>query len=118
MSRTVGTVRVLFDTDVLIDHLTDASRSLPVEPQGVYSSISRAELYSGGGNEAVIDHLLDNFQEIPVDRSIAEEAGRIRRTTRVKLPDALIAATALVTGSKLMTRNVRDFRKVEGVRLY
>lgn len=109
---------VLFDTDVLIDHLTDSRKSLPIVVKGIYSSISRAELYSGNGDEAIIDRLLDNFEEMSVDRPVAEAAGNIRRATAIKLPDALIAATALLTGSKLLTRNVRDFRKVKGLRLY
>lgn len=109
---------VLFDTDVLVDHLQDASKTLPVAVDGAYSTISRAELYSSAGVvEPVVDDLLNNFEEIAVDRRIAEEAGRIRRESRIKLPDALIAATAIVTGRRLMTRNVRDFRKIKGLRI-
>lgn len=52
-----------------------------------------------------------------LDREVAEQAGRIRRGIRIKLPDALIAATALVTRRELVTRNARDFRKVKGLRL-
>ncbi len=111
--------RLLFDTDVLIDHLEDAHRSLPLSVDAAYSSISRAELYSSPGvNEEVVDEFLDAFEEIPVQREVAEEAGRIRRTTSVKLPDALIAASALLMGRQLVTRNVRDFRKIKGLRLF
>ena len=114
MSGTVGMARVLLDTDVLIDHLSDASKKLPnTLTDAAYSSITRAELYSAPEvDEQAIDRLLLLFDEIAVDRVIAEEAGRIRRTTRVKLPDALIAATAIVGKRKLITRNVRDFRRI------
>ena len=107
--------RVLLDTDVLIDHLTDSSKKLAASlSDAAYSSITRAELYSAPRvDEAGIDRALLPFDEISVDGAIAEEAGRIRRTTRVKLPDALIAATAVVTKRKLITRNVRDFRKIK-----
>lgn len=112
--------RVLLDTDVLIDHLSDRKRRLPASVEGAaYSSISRAELYSGpGADEGVIDQLLANFEEIEVDRSIAEEAGRIRRITKVKLPDAIIAATAIVSKRALYTRNIRDFKPVKRLRLH
>jgi predicted nucleic acid-binding protein len=111
--------KVLFDTDVLVDHLSGA-RSLDASFAGSsYSSISRAELYSWeGADEAVIDKLLDQFDEIAVDRAVAEEAGRVRRESRIRLPDALIAATSMLSKRPLMTRNRRDFRKVQRLRLY
>jgi len=36
----------------------------------------------------------------------------IRKSTRIKLPDALIAATAIVHELTLITRNTRDFRNL------
>ena len=84
----------------------------------MYSSISRAELYSWRhADEAVIDRLLDQFEEVPVDRTVAEEAGRIRRETLIRLPDALIAASAITSKCPLFTRNVRHFKKVRRLRL-
>jgi predicted nucleic acid-binding protein len=110
--------RILFDTDVLIDHFQDASSRLPAQPDGAYSTITRAELYSGTSvREEVVDEMLDHLSEIEVDRTVAEEAGRIRRSIRIKLPDALIAATATTTGRTLVTRNVRDFKKVKGLKV-
>lgn len=116
-----GMARVLLDTDVLVDHLVDPSRALSAElvSDAVYSSITRAELFSGqNADESVIEHLLANFEEVPVDRSVAEEAGRIRRIVGIKLPDALIAATAIVTKRTLLTRNLRDFRKVKRLKVH
>jgi predicted nucleic acid-binding protein len=110
---------VLLDTDVLVDHL-QGTRALGVELAGsAYSSITRAELYSGrDADERVIDRLLGHFREVPVDQRIAEEAARLRRTKGLRLPDGLIAATALVIKRPLYTRNVRDFRRVAGLSLH
>lgn len=109
--------KVLYDTDVLIDHL-EARRALSPQHDGAYSSVTRAELYSFRAvDEAVIDNLLNVMVEIPLDRAVAEEAGRIRRTTRVKLPDAVIAASAIIAKRALVTRNVRDFRKIGRLRV-
>lgn len=111
--------RVLLDTDVLIDHLDGSQALSPSLVGSAFSSISRAELYSWKeADEAVIDRLLDQFDEIPVDRPIAEEAGRIRRDAGLKLPDALIAASALLTKRHLMTRNLRNFKRVKALRLH
>jgi predicted nucleic acid-binding protein len=40
---------------------------------------------------------------------VAEESVTLRRTTRLKLPDAIILATARVHGLTLSTRNTKDF---------
>jgi len=51
------------------------------------------------------------------DRTIAERGGALRRTFGMGAADALIAATALEHGLQLTTRNVRDFKKIPGLRL-
>ncbi|MDD2712735.1 MAG: PIN domain-containing protein [Simplicispira sp.] len=40
---------------------------------------------------------------MPIDLSVEDRAIALRRSRRVKLPDALIAATALVHGLQLLT---------------
>jgi len=41
----------------------------------------------------------------------------IRKIHRIKLPDAIIAATALVNGLELVTRNINDFKNIDGLNL-
>ena len=41
----------------------------------------------------------------------------LRRQRRMKLGDAIIAATALEIGAKLVTRNVDDFKHIAGLEL-
>ena len=109
---------LLVDTDVFVDHLRGARELRAGEDSLLYSAITRAELFAGpGGQEAAVAELLAPFPELPVDRPTAELAGRIRRATGVLLPDALIAATAIGGGLELMTRNARDFARVDGLRL-
>lgn len=109
--------RLLYDTDVLIDHL-QGTRALPLGDDLAYSCVSRAELYTwAAADEDRIDAFLDPLDEIVLDREVAEQAGRVRRATRIKLPDALVAAAALVTRRQLVTRNAKDFRKVKGLSL-
>lgn len=52
---------------------------------------------------------------VSVDQHIARHAGELGRTRATKLPDLLIAATALELGMPLVTRNVRDFRDIPGL---
>lgn len=53
-----------------------------------------------------------------MDRRVADRVGVLRRQLpRLRVPDALIAATALVHSLSLHTMNARDFKPVPGLRL-
>lgn len=107
---------LLIDTDVFVDHLR-GYRSLTADGDRIhYSVITRAELYAGrNAQEKPVRLLLAPFTEIDVDRSIAERGGRLRRELAIALPDALIAATALLGDLILVTRNVKDFEAIPGL---
>jgi hypothetical protein len=108
---------LLVDTDVFIDHLRGAAELRPGQNRLHYSVITRAELFAGTSATAQASRLLAPFRELPVNREVAERASRIRRDTGVRLPDALIAATALEHCLLLATRNRKDFEPVPGLRL-
>lgn len=108
---------VLVDTDVFVDHLRGAAAIKAGKHRLHYSVITRAELFAGNTATDLVSQLLGPFREIPVDRSIAERAGRIVREFGIRLPDAVIAATALDHGHTLATRNRRHFDSVRGLRL-
>jgi predicted nucleic acid-binding protein len=80
------------------------------------STITEAELFSHtdlSDEEArILESILQTVSLVPPVSKIARTAGRLRGTYRLKLADSLIATTALFTGSTLLTRNVRDFRKI------
>src|SRR5262245_27568208 len=52
---------------------------------------------------------------IAVDSRIARLAALARKSDALKVPDSVIAATAMFTGSTLITRNTRDFRRVQNL---
>jgi predicted nucleic acid-binding protein len=108
---------LLVDSDVFVDHLR-GRRRLDVGDDTVhYSSVTRAELFAGRGTEERrVRRLLEPFNELPVDRVVAERAGRLRRTLGIGLADALIAATAREHALTLVTRNTKDFAAVLGLR--
>lgn len=64
-----------------------------------------------------IEAILRTLAAIPVDSRIAHTTGLIRRTCQINIADSAIAATALFTGSTLLTRNIRDFRKIPNLLL-
>ncbi len=108
-----------WSTDVCIDQLAGLRRLPTTAGRLAYSIITRAELMAGAGDqEAGVRRFLARMEEIPVDRRITDRAGLLRHALpALRLPDALIAATALTHGVALATRNRRDFRHVEGLRL-
>ena len=108
---------ILVDTDVFIDHLRGARQLAPGTHRLHYSVITRAELFAGNTASNLVSTLLAPFREIPVDRTVAERAGRIRRESGIRLPDALIAATAIEHRLGLTTRNRSDFERVRSMRL-
>jgi hypothetical protein len=110
--------RILVDTDVLVDHLRGHRRFSAGKDEIHVSAVTRAELFAGrGGEEGRIRRLLQPMIGLPVDNTIAERAGRLRRANQRRLPDALIAATALEHRLTLVTRNARDFEGIRGLKV-
>jgi predicted nucleic acid-binding protein len=54
---------------------------------------------------------------IYINEDIANKAIDLKREMNIKLADAVIAATAVVHNLKLATRNVGDFKGIEGLRV-
>lgn len=108
-------VSVLLDSCILIDFLAGrvAARDYLDGVDGAaISLITWVEVVVGAASDeedAVIRAFLSAFEVLPVDTQVAEHAVALRRTRRIKLPDALILATARVAGRTLATRNTRDF---------
>mgnify|MGYP001562026446 CR=1 FL=1 len=80
------------------------------------SAITEVELFGFSQLNSLemrrIEELLYTLSIIPLDSRIARDAGLLRRVYRLKVADSVIAATALFTGTQLVTRNIRDFRKI------
>ena len=75
--------------------------------QCAYSAITRLELPGfpeiTSAEESLIQDKLKRLTYLPITHAIENGAIQMRRTRRVKLPDAIIAATALNAGAELLT---------------
>ena len=111
----MGAVSELFDTNILIDHLNGiakATRELRLSNDPAISMITWIEVMTGAASpseEAILRAFLSNFQYLEMTREVAERAAVIRRQKRIKMPDAIILATAESAGRQLVTRKVKDF---------
>ena len=118
---------VLVDTDIVIDFLRgdkQAISHLKAESDSLcFSAITVAEIYAGIKNkkeETEVERLFSIFPVIAVTDEIAREAGRFVRLYRsshsVEIPDALIAATCLLSNSSLHTLNVKHYPMFDGLK--
>jgi predicted nucleic acid-binding protein len=105
---------VLFDTNILIDYLSgipQARAELERYSNRAISVITWMEVMAGTGpsDEQQVRAFLLTFTILPLNSEIAEQAVTLRRERTIKLPDAIIQATAQVDDRLLITRNSRDF---------
>lgn len=110
------------DTSVLIDVLrkTPGARdaiAAALDDEPLHSSmVVRAEVLIGmrAEEENETRNLLDGLRWLPVDETVAEEAGRLGRRWRpshsgIDAADFIVAATANVLRLPILTRNVKHF---------
>ncbi len=107
-------VGALFDTNILIDNLNavpQAREEIARFDSRAISIVTWMEVMVGATPDVVepTRRFLAGFEIVALDDAIADRAVTLRRTHRIKLPDAVIWATAQVTGRLLVTRNTRDF---------
>jgi tRNA(fMet)-specific endonuclease VapC len=121
---------VLVDTNIIIEVLKNNKDIIKqIDLIGieriVVSCITVMELYYGALNNAdlrKIKKYLKAFEVIKIDHEISKLAmdliEKYSKGYNLNLPDAFIAATSLISGLKLFTLNVKDFRYIEGLELW
>jgi predicted nucleic acid-binding protein len=117
---------IIADTDVLIDFLAGHEPSATVVAREIERGnlrttvISRFELLAGARTtkqETAIRDLLGSVPALLLDPAAADKAAAVRRELEkagqsIGMADCLIAGVSLVSGSPLLTRNVRHFSRV------
>jgi predicted nucleic acid-binding protein len=114
----------LFDTNILIDYLAgvdEARLELERYADRLVSAVTWMEVLVGARGEEeedVIELFLRDFTVIPISREVARGAVALRRAHRLRLPDAIIWASADSASALLVTRNTKDFpRDQPGIRI-
>lgn len=113
----------LIDTNLLVYALAGSADAevlaridSAIADQAHFSVITRMELLGWNGHtpdsRRATEALLSQLTEIGVTPAIVEAVIAIRSSTTIKLPDAIIAASALVKHLPLLTRNTDDFKRI------
>ena len=127
-------IRVLLDTNICIylikNNPPEARKHFAAYAPGEIgiASVSVAELYYGveksaarEKNARALEALLLPLEIVPFDTAAARRYGSIRamlekRGTPVGAMDMLIAAVALANNCTLITHNLREFERIDGLR--
>ncbi|MEO6228949.1 MAG: type II toxin-antitoxin system VapC family toxin [Ferruginibacter sp.] len=117
--------RYLADSNTIIDYVGNKmpDKALVVldsyfNDNLVISIISKIEVLGFNGDVSELKRLRDFIglaTTFFVDDAIADKTIELRKAHKIKTPDAIIAATALVYGLTLITRNTADFKNIDGL---
>jgi predicted nucleic acid-binding protein len=119
-------VTYLMDSNVLIDYTSRTfSGSIEKILDAIFdtgfhfSIISKIEVLGFNTSKETLNKLEEFLSlgvEYPLSKEIADACILIRRKSlKVKVPDAIIAATAMAHGHTLLTSNLSDFKSIEGL---
>jgi predicted nucleic acid-binding protein len=85
------------------------------------SSVSYMEClgynFSNAMEEQIITELCNGFKHILIENKIIKQTIEIRKKHKIKLPDAIIAATAIINKLPLVSHNTKDFIDIDGLKL-
>jgi len=112
----------LIDTNVVIDFshgiFSEKSKNFVaniLNKDPIISAITQIELLGFSFVPPQIESFVRYTSIIGINDSVIEKTIEIRKLLRIKLPDAIIAATALTNNLTLLTRNITDFRNIENL---
>jgi len=122
-------VKYFWDTNTVIYYLQQQFSPLAekfidnllTEEQPCVSAITEIELFCWKTSDEKDMDVLHNFINdafvIELERSIKLKTADIRKQHKIKLPDAIIAATAIVYDLTLITHNISDFKNILDLQL-
>jgi hypothetical protein len=108
--------RLLLDTNILI-YLSKQELKLEdfaSKDDVLYISVitlmeAKGYAFGSKNEEILIDTLCENLIKADLTNAVIETVIRLRKINKIKLPDAIILATAIENNLKLITRNTKDF---------
>ncbi len=94
--------------------------SVLLESNPAISAITEIELLcwktASKKDIAILKDFIADSVVFELEQNIKEKTVEIRKQYAIKLPDAIIAATAMVNDLTLISRNFKDFDKIKGLK--
>ena len=123
ISYKIEVMNYLLDTNFVINYFKgifsdDAAKFTDsvINDLTYVSVITRMELLSLQSlkpkDEEVIKEFIFDSTVFSLEENIITKTILLRRTNKIKLPDAIIAATAIVHNLQLITHNLKDFKNI------
>jgi len=115
---------MILDTNIVIYACQPGGEKLAAwvnHPEASIASITQIEALGFPGispeeENAILD-FIHSSPIYPLDDDVIQQAILLRQQKRMKLGDAIIAATAMTHGIPLVTRNEDDFKHIAGLDL-
>ena len=114
--------RYLLDTNTVLDYMgyklpgkAKTALAQIIDDEINLSVINKIELLGFRKVEQDLIDFVGCSNIYQMDDDIVEKTIEVRRLYKIKLPDAVIAATALHIGLTLVTNNTKDFKNIEGL---
>jgi len=115
----------LIDTNAVIDYLGKKIPNIGMQfmntvVDGVpnLSVITKIEVLGFNTTEhqfKILTDFMDDANVMELTKEVADICIILRKKYKTKLPDAIIAATALAANATLITRNISDFKNINGL---
>lgn len=117
----------LIDTNAVIDYL---GNKLPISGIDFMNSVvdavpnvsvvTKIEILGYNASEqyyTILNSFINDATVLDLNEKVVEATIDIRKKHKTKLPDAIIAATALVYDLVVITRNTSDFKNIDGLKV-
>lgn len=118
----------LLDTNVVVHYL---DKSLPlksidflnqfIDEDCYVSVITQMEAlgfnFKNSAEKNVTEVFIENSIILDLNSEVVQRTIAIRKSRKIDLPDAIIAATAIVYDFTLITQNMKDFEKIQKIKV-
>ena len=117
----------LIDTNIISKYLTEDLPEIGldfldkiVDKTPVFSIISKIELLCWKSDDNTILHIKNFINEsivVNLSDEVIDCCVELRKYKKIKTPDAIVAATAIVNNFILLTDNIKDFENIKGLKI-
>jgi len=90
---------------------------MPIPYISVITKIELLSFTAPRDSSKVLNDFVNDSIVLDLNEDVVNQTISIRKTTKTKLPDAIISATAMVYNLTLITRNTDDFKNIKGLKV-